>query len=901
MRGLVAALFAAVLGACTPGGTEVERVGTARGAAVAGPLAATPLGMLVVASPGNYVNLGSSLAAAGDTLAVGAPTFDDFAPRRGAIFIFRRSGGQIVQSDLIGLEDRPDTTLGGRVVLEGGRLATDEISGAGNQIAVYYRENSGAWLSEQRLAPATPTPAVFGVSLAMSKDTIVAGATIPDGGSGTGSAYVFVRGASRWSEQARLIPGTTAIQPFGSSVAVEDDVVAVGFPANTLGPSVWVFERSAGRFTEVARLAASDATPRDLFGQTLAISRGRLYVGAPNATVDDEPSGAVYEFTKIEGSWRQSDKLRPNPVVRLAEFGSAIAADWPWVLIGAPLEYYGGAAYLFSTATGEFLQELHITESPPESNEEFGRALALSGNFAAIGAPGADNFGYERGVVHPYAIGLAPGQPCTTSAECGGYCAAGICCDRACDRGCETCRAAEGAQLDGVCTALPTGSEAPLCFPILCAGEGICPQNCTTAGCHSSYWCDALTGECRPRGYPGAACTENVHCRSDVCDQGTCCDKECSGCFSCRSALTASTEGVCAPVLAGTDPNQTCAPDPGFPENCRADGRCDGGGQCRRFAPPTTGCGPTVCNGETISGELCNGQGSCAPGSASCTPNQCRDGVCGESCHDDRDCAGNARCSAGNCIPKRPIESPCRTDDECASGFCTDGVCCKSRCDGQCEFCRGRNTVGICTAVVGDPAPGRAACQPPAAGNACATARCDGHARGCVETILECGAYACDQGRCKRGCTRATSAGDCAADAVCIDPPGRCIQTAICEGDHLLLAPGDVPVDCTPYRCDPASGCRSQCSSGLECASGYRCNSRGECVRRARGDDPGCACRNAGATRPLAPFAAPISFGLLLLARRRRRRLGTGPQPTTRLRPQPTTRRGKPARSSAAR
>jgi len=893
MRGLVAAFVAAVLGACTPGGaSDAERVATTQRGAVVGPLAATPLGMLVPASPGSYTTFGGALAVDGDTLAAGAPTFDDFAPRRGAIFMFRSVGGEILQTGVIGLEDRPDTILGGQVALEGGRLATEQLNGStGNLIAVYYRENSGAWFLDQRLAPETPTTGIFAASLAMSKDTIVVGAPVQDG-AGPGSAYVFVRGASRWSEQARLVPGSGSIQPFGSVVAVEDDVVAVGFPANTLGPSVWIFERSAGRFTEVARLAASDATPRDLFGQTLAISKGRLYVGAPNAEAFAEPSGAVYEFTKIEGSWQQSDKLSPSPAVRSAEFGAALAADWPWLLVGAPLENDGGAAYLFSTATGEFLQELRISASLPQSHDEFGRALALSGNFAAIGAPGADNFGVERGAVHPYAIGLMPGQPCTTSAECGGYCADGICCDRACDRGCETCRAAEGAQLDGVCTALPTGSEAPLCFPILCAGEGICPQNCTTAGCHSAYWCDALTGECRPRGVAGAACTEDVHCKSDVCEHGTCCDKECSGCFSCRSVLTASTDGVCAPVLAGTDPNQNCTPDTGFPENCGADGRCDGGGQCRRFAPPTTACGPTVCNGETISGKLCNGQGGCALGSASCTPNQCRDGVCGESCHDDRDCAGNARCSAGNCVPKRPIESPCRNDAECASGFCTDGVCCNARCDGQCEFCRGAGTVGICTAIADDPAPGRPACQSSTPGNACATARCDGNRRDrCVEAVLECGAYACDQGRCKRTCSRATSAVDCARDAVCIDPPGRCIQTAVCEGDHLLLAPGDLPVDCTPYRCDPASGCRSQCSSALECASGFRCNSRGECVRRDRGEDPGCACRSAGAARPAAPVAAPILFaGFLLLAHRR---LGPGPQPTTR--------RGKRARSSAAR
>jgi hypothetical protein len=835
MRELWALIVVAALIGCTArGGSDLEPAATRR-ESVVGPLAALPIGKLVPASPGTFGSFGNTLAVHGERIAAGVANFDDGGPRRGAVFVFERGNGTVLQTDQMGLDDRVDSFLGTQVVMQGNRLAVQEFGVEDlHRVAVYAREPAGGWALDQRIVLPPQATARYFTSLALSNDTIVVGTPLTDGYPGSGSARVFVKGASGWTEQARLLPGATPIQSFGQSVAIENDVVAVGFYTNTPGPSVWVFERRAGRFTEVARLAAPEPTLRDGFGQTLAISAGRLFVGAPSAEFDGLAPGAVYEFVKFEGQWQVSAQIVPQSGEHGAEFGGALAADWPWILIGAPLSNQTGAAFLFSTETGEWLEELRITAPEPQSFDDFGRALALDGNLAAIGAPGTDDFGFDFGVTHVFALGLKPGQRCSTDAECAGYCSRGMCCDRLCVGGCEACSAAEGASADGVCTPLPVGTETPACAPFLCNGDGQCPFDCSLGGCNVAFYCNAASGQCRERKAPGAECTTGAQCVSEICDVDTCCDRECRGCSSCRGSLTGYTHGFCAPVLAGTDPSDTCPADPGFPESCAADGKCDGGGQCRSFAPPTTACGPTSCSGGTISGKLCNGQGTCGDASASCAPNQCRDGLCSESCRDDADCADSAKCQFGLCMLKRPIASACQSDDECASRHCSDGVCCRSACTGQCEYCGGENAVGTCIALAGDPAPGRAACEPPGSSNPCVTSRCDGRKRdGCVEAVL-------------------------------------CTQTTVCDGDHQLLAPGQVRIDCSPYRCDPAGVCRSQCSSSLECASGNRCNSKGECVRRDHGAEVGCACRSTGSGSGLAPGASIFALGLLLLQRRRR-------------------------------
>ena len=65
----------------------------------------------------------------------------------------------------------------------------------------------------------------FGISVALSGDTALVGAyTDDDGGTDSGSAYVFVRSGTTWSEQAKLTASDAAAQDhFGNSVELSGD------------------------------------------------------------------------------------------------------------------------------------------------------------------------------------------------------------------------------------------------------------------------------------------------------------------------------------------------------------------------------------------------------------------------------------------------------------------------------------------------------------------------------------------------------------------------------------------------------------------------------------------------------------------------------------------------------
>jgi hypothetical protein len=69
----------------------------------------------------------------------------------------------------------------------------------------------------------------------------------------------------------------------------------------------------------------------------------------------------------------------------------------------------------------------------------------------------------------------------------------------------------------------------------------------------------------------GTACSTGVICTSGACADGFCCTSPCSPpCMACSAAKTGGTNGTCAFIPAGTDPDNECF----LPQNCNGAGSC---------------------------------------------------------------------------------------------------------------------------------------------------------------------------------------------------------------------------------------------------------------------------------------------------------------------------------------
>ena len=182
----------------------------------------------------------------------------------------------------------------------------------------------------------------FGVSVAISGDTLVVGAHGDnDNGTNSGSAYIFTRsGTLAWTQQAKLTASDGAADDeFGGSVAISGDTVVVGAVWNddngTDSGSAYIFTRSGTAWTEQAKLTASDGAADDNFGNSVAISGDTVVVGAWHDDDNGTDSGSAYIYTRSGTAWTEQAKLMASDGAADDEFGDSVAISGDTVVVGA--------------------------------------------------------------------------------------------------------------------------------------------------------------------------------------------------------------------------------------------------------------------------------------------------------------------------------------------------------------------------------------------------------------------------------------------------------------------------------------------------------------------------------------------------------------------------------------
>jgi hypothetical protein len=263
---------------------------------------------------------------------------------------------------------------------------------------VFARDASGRWDAGQKLTAADRAAGdYFGAAVAVSEDTVIAGAYGDD--TFAGSVHVFTRNAAgTWSESQKL----TASSPvggmnFGVSVAISGDTLMIGAPGDGFG-AVYVFTRDvAGLWSENQILRASIPAGGTAFGNCVAVSGGTAVFGA---FASDGVRGAAYVFTRNPLEvWSEQQRLVALDGVPDDEFGFSVAVSGSTVLIGARgFAAHTGAVYAFTfDVPGTWTERQKLTSPDPRTLDYFGASVALSGSTALVGAFGDDDSGERSG------------------------------------------------------------------------------------------------------------------------------------------------------------------------------------------------------------------------------------------------------------------------------------------------------------------------------------------------------------------------------------------------------------------------------------------------------------------------------------------------------------------------
>jgi FG-GAP repeat len=352
------------------------------------------------------VGFSVALSSDGNTALIGGPGDGSEA---GAAWVFTRSAGVWTQQGgkLTGSGESGKGEFGFSVALgatkEGntaliGGPGDNSLSGA----AWVFTRTAGVWTQQgAKLTGSGESGAgQFGVSVALASNE---GNTALIGGRAdnteVGAAWVFTRTTGVWSQQGSKLTGSgeSGKGDFGSSVALasEGNTALIGGRGDSaFVGAAWVFTRSAGVWTQQAKLTGGGGSGAPDLGESVALSSlgNTALVGGPG---DNALAGAAWVFTRSEsGAWtQQGTKLTGSGESGAGEFGNSVAlsSEGNTALIGGPGDTTAvGAAWFFTRSGSTWTQQgAKRTGSGESGAANFGGSVALSeGTTALIGGPG---------------------------------------------------------------------------------------------------------------------------------------------------------------------------------------------------------------------------------------------------------------------------------------------------------------------------------------------------------------------------------------------------------------------------------------------------------------------------------------------------------------------------------
>ncbi|MCP5535891.1 MAG: FG-GAP repeat protein [Akkermansiaceae bacterium] len=358
---------------------------------------------------------GASVSIDGETLVVGSPRHDSLTYGDvGSAYVFVRSGttwtqqAQLTASNGEGVDNFGNSvSISGTTILVGAEGA--DYSGYTNTGSAYvYLRTGTSWSQQAILTPRDDViyfDGAFGVSVALSGNTALIGA---EGESSSGRAHVFTRSGTTWTRQSMLVPAdSTSSDYFGTSVALSGNTAVVGSDLNdsTRGDntgSAYVFFRNGSSWSQQAKLESTLARAEDQFGYSVAVSADTVIVGAPFARgviphefQNDSDAGSAFVFSRSGSTWSLQQELNGGNGAISNGFGSEVEIEENTAVVGTPGEDTpsatgAGAAYVFTKSgdTWNYAARLIADDyfSPHDPNPMFGSSISISGNTILVGA-----------------------------------------------------------------------------------------------------------------------------------------------------------------------------------------------------------------------------------------------------------------------------------------------------------------------------------------------------------------------------------------------------------------------------------------------------------------------------------------------------------------------------------
>lgn len=374
-------------------------------------------------TPATEGRFGTSISISGKYMLVGAYRENT----DGKAHIFDMTSGYLLHTLVPDIIDGVGPNFGWRVSIDGNyavvgaRGADDPETGTAATGMVFVYDVTTGNLLYKITNPRTPilTYDYFGADVSVSGKYVVVGGS--EGSGSNGGLYIF--DASNGNLLANIDNpnpyGTTSGDFFGFTVATSGNYIIAGAELEDDGGDssgkAYIFDvRTGALIYTLNNPNMFNTAVGDRFGHDVAISGNYAIVSAVfEKDSTGYLSGAVYIFKTVSGDWSDTTLLHsiidPNAYgLRDGdEFGSSVDISGNYAIVGARGEDIAnytdnGKAYIFDVVTGELVTTL--ANPSVTGSDNFGYAVAISGNYIAAGAWQEDNTYANSGAAYLYRI-----------------------------------------------------------------------------------------------------------------------------------------------------------------------------------------------------------------------------------------------------------------------------------------------------------------------------------------------------------------------------------------------------------------------------------------------------------------------------------------------------------------
>jgi uncharacterized repeat protein (TIGR02543 family) len=309
---------------------------------------------------------------------------------------------QIVPSTVLS-----NNNFGKDIAIDGDHLIASSYDLYSKKGSVYsFTYTSGEWEQQQRLLSpgGVRNDDRFGYSIDISGDYMIVGRD-RDTTSTLGSVCFYHYDGTQWELMETIYePDTTSNNHFSRSVAIDGEYAVVGAAFYDYKPPysssyrnesgrAYVFHRNGDSWSTDDPVALDPRNPEEgaLFGSHIDIDGDRIVISAPG---DDDDDGSVYVYEREGSSWvQQTPKITAFERYNCDEYGSSVAIDGDWIVVGAEKDQMTGITepgsafvYHHDTATDSWQDELLLRPEFPLTSERFGADVAIEGDRILIGA-----------------------------------------------------------------------------------------------------------------------------------------------------------------------------------------------------------------------------------------------------------------------------------------------------------------------------------------------------------------------------------------------------------------------------------------------------------------------------------------------------------------------------------